>query len=82
MPSLMTPGALPTGAVAALTGLFLEPNGSEICGITRSSGRWLPGSLEFSAAATAALRVGCLEAAVKGAAAEAGGEGGEAGAMD
>jgi len=76
MPSLMTPGVLPTGAEAAVAGLFFELSGSEICGITRSAGRWFPGSLEFSTAATAALRMGCLEAAVNGSAADAGGEGG------
>ncbi|KQV89467.1 hypothetical protein ASC91_12795 [Pelomonas sp. Root1237] len=54
---------------------FLFLSGMEICGITRSSGRWLPGSLAFSDAVMAALRVGtCLEAAVMGA--EAGADAG------
>ena len=79
-PSFTPPGTPPEGAdaaVAAAAVLFLGLSGIEICGITRSSGRWLPGSLAFSDAVMAALRVGtCLEAAVMGVTAEAGGEGG------
>lgn len=80
--SFTPPGTVPAGAdavMAAAGGLFLGLSGMEICGITLSSGRWLPGSLAFSEAVMAALRVGtCLEAALMGATAEAGAEGGGA----
>ena len=80
--SLTAPGTLPTGAdavAAAAAPLFLGLSGTEICGITRSSGRCTPGSLAFSAAMTAALRVGTTrDAAVTGA--DAGADAGLAGA--
>ena len=79
-PSFTRPSMLPGGADAGMAArgmTFLFLSGMEICGTTRSSGRWLPGSLAFSDAMTAALRVGtCLEAAVMGAGAEAGADAG------
>ena len=84
-PALTPPGTRPAGAelaVAARGLTFLDLSGREICGITRSSGRWFPGSLAFSAAVMAVLRVGsALEAAVIGTGAEAedGGKGGATG---
>lgn len=80
--SLTAPGTLPAGteAVAAGTAPFLDLSGTEICGITLSSGRCTPGSLLFSAAVTAGLRVGnAREAAVMGTGDEAGAEAGVAG---
>lgn len=80
--SLTAPGRLPVGAEAVVEvgAMFLDLSGTEICGITRSSGRCTPGSLAFSAAVMAGLRAGiALEAAAAGPDADAGAEGGEAG---
>jgi hypothetical protein len=78
--SLTVPGTLPAGAdvdIAAVAALFLRLSGTEICGITRSSDCIVADSLSFSAAVTAALRVGMtLEAAVIGRGADADGAGG------
>lgn len=77
-PRMLPAGADAAGAAAAVPRLDLI--GIEICGITRSSGRWLPGSLAFSAAVMALLRTGsAFDAAVMGRGAEAGDEGDDEG---
>jgi hypothetical protein len=81
-PSLTAPGTLPGGAdaaAAASAALRLDWSGTDSWGMTRSSGRWAPGSLAFSAATTAGLRTGTArEAAVAGIGAEAGADAGAA----
>jgi hypothetical protein len=81
--SLTAPGTLPAGADAVMAGaapFFLDLSGTEICGITRSSGLCVSGCMAFSAAVMAGFRVGStFEAALRGSGDEAGGETGDEG---